>query len=150
MVGESLSNPEENEATALRADIERLFTPENCKALDSPYPRDIFLNKKTFRRLYPLNIPDIATEIALEGYAIKYGVPRLTLYRGQYINSRFFRQTVAPDFVHCSLTDYEWSGGNNTATPYAYNTDMLQPTIPYDERFARIVKTCIEHAGEQT
>jgi hypothetical protein len=148
MSAETSHSHESHESAVLRADIERLFSPELSHIVDSVDGRDIFFVKNTFRRIIPNVVPEEADDIALEDYKIKYGSPYSFFYRSQSINERFARQTIVSDHVHYSITDYAYSGGPGEYTPYVANIDMLQPELNYDERLARIIRVCLEHAGD--
>lgn len=141
--------PESEASAALRADINRLFSPELSRVLDTP-SRDIFLRKDIWRRLYPRNVPPAASQVAMEGYQIRHGAPIFSLYRGQNIQEWFGRRRLLGDFVHCDLTDFDYSGGPNSTEAYYYSADLLKPEIPQDERFARIVRICLDHAGPES
>lgn len=148
MVGENIPNPEHNEAATLRADIDKLFTPDFCQV--TVHVDRLFLTKFINKGFYLRNIPKSAYDIAAED-TIMDGYPYLMIDRTQQIKSRFGMTQITFDQLYVGLTTD--SGGIprplSQSHKYTYSADLLAQEIPLDGKIDRIIKACLGQTGNQ-
>ncbi|HUC88314.1 MAG TPA: hypothetical protein VMR95_04160 [Candidatus Binatia bacterium] len=112
--------------------------------------RTIVLGAKTITRIWNLKSTQEGSRVATEGFERKLGYLSPSFYRYQTAISLFGIEKVTEDRVSLDVIDYSYSGGNEQEWLYVNNVDLRQPTIPYDERLANVVKACLEQSTDSS
>jgi len=145
---EILNSPEDKEL-ALKRDLLRVFSPE-FSDMQEQSERTIVLGAKTITRIWNLKSTQEGSRVATEGFESKLGYLSPSFYRYQTAISLFGIEKVTEDRVSLDVIDYSYSGGNEQEWLYVNNVDLRQPTIPYDERLANVVKACLEQSTDSS
>ena len=138
----------ERQDTSLKADLDRLFSPEFADVQEDA-ERTVFLGAKTITRIYNLkNQPKKALRAAYDGLTSQNGYLQASFYRYQTAVSLFGIERITQDRISLVVNDYSYSGGPQNSVTYVNNVDMRKPRVEYDERLVSVVNACLNQVEE--